>query len=217
MDRWKNFVLVLTLINTVFAAFLSALQVDAGIRSSNANRDSQYFATLVSNELVRQGHQSAYDLQTLTSVVRHSQESLILEFTSLGLDQNGDRSGAESSHIQSVIAQARADAVKKFSIFFTDPRYKPDQPDGLPDANAYIADQAEVANEIVARQNSASDEYHKWNRKSDSYAAVLTLLAIIFFLLGIAQSSQTMRRFFALAALFIMLVAGAWVFLIFIG
>ena len=40
-DRWKSVVLVLTLINTVFAALLSGLQVDAGIRANNANRDSQ--------------------------------------------------------------------------------------------------------------------------------------------------------------------------------
>ena len=36
-DRWKSFVLVLTLINTIFAALLSGLQVDAGIRANHAN------------------------------------------------------------------------------------------------------------------------------------------------------------------------------------
>jgi hypothetical protein len=216
-DRWKSFVLVLTLINTIFAALLSGLQVDTGIRANNSNRDSQYYAVLASNELVRQGYQSAYDFQTLTSAMKYSQESLVMEFTALGLEQNGDKTGSVNSHLQSVIAKARAITTQKFSIMYTDPRYAPDQPDGIPNAQAYVDDQAKIANEIVNKQNAASDEYQKWNKKSDAYVAVLTLLAIVFFLLGVAQSTQRMRPFFAFSALFIMLIAGAWSFLIFIG
>jgi len=216
-DRWKRFVLVLTLINTMFAALLSGLQVDTGIRANNSNRDSQYYAVLASNELVRQGYQSAYDFQTLTSAMKSSQESLVLEFTALGLEQNGDKSGSENSHLQSMIAKARATTTQKFSIMYTDPRYAPDQPDGIPNAQAYVDDQAKIANDIVTKQNAASDEYQKWNKKSDAYVAVLTLLAIVFFLLGVAQSTQRMRPFFAFSALFIMLIAGVWSFLIFIG
>ena len=216
-DRWKSFVLVLTLINTIFAALLSGLQVDVGIRANNANRDSQYYALLASNELVRQGYQSAYDFQTLTSAMRSSQESLVMEFTALSLEQNGDKTGSKNPHLQSVIAQARATTAEKFSIMYTDPRYAPDQPDGMPNAQAYVDDQAKIANEMVAKQNVASDEYQKWNKKSDAYVAVLTLLAIVFFLLGMAQSTQRMRPFFAFSALFILLIAGAWSFLIFIA
>lgn len=217
VERWKVVVLVLTLVNTMFAALLSGLQVDAGIRANDANRDSQYYAALASSELVRQGNQSSYDFQTFADALRASQESLIFEFTSLGLLQDGNTSEAENFHVQSVIAQARADTTRKFSILYNDPRYAPDQPDGMPDAEAYIADQAEIANEIVARQNAAADEYQKWNKKSDAYVAVLTLLAIVFFLLGVAQSTQRMRPFFAVLASVIMLLSVAWTFLVLIG
>lgn len=216
-DRWKNFVLVLTLINTIFAALLSGLQVDVGIRANNANRDSQYYAVLLSNELVRQGYQSAYDFQTLTSGMRYSQESLVQEFTALSLEQNGDKSGADEAHLQSVISKARAATAEKFSFMHNDPRYAPAQPDGAPDAQAYVDDHAKIANEILVQQNAASDEYQKWNKKSDAYVAVLTLLAIVFFLLGVSQSTQRMRPFFALSGLALLLLAGAWSLLIFLG
>jgi hypothetical protein len=213
-ERWKGVVLVLTLINTIFAAGLSGFQVDADIRANQANRDSQYYAALASSELVRQGHQSSYDFQTFTDSLKASQEALIFEFTALSLEQNGNQTGAENFHTQSLIAQARADAARKFSILYSDPRYVPDQPDGMPNAEAYITDHADIANEIVTQQNVAADEYQKWNKKSDAYTAVLTLLAIVFFLLGVAQSTQRMRPFFALSASIIMLISIAWSILI---
>lgn len=216
-DRWKNIVLVLTLINTVFAALLSGLQVDAGIRADTANRDSQYYAALVSSELVRQGYQSSYDFQTFASVLKNTQESLIFEFTALGLEQDSDQTGADQFHAQSIIAQAQADAATKFSVFYNDPRYAPTEAGGMPNADAYLADQAAIGNEILADQNAAADEYQKWNKKSDAFVAVLTLLAIIFFLLGVAQSTQRMRPFFAVSASVILLISVAWTFLILIG
>jgi hypothetical protein len=213
-EGWKTFVLILTLMNTVFIAVLSGLQVDAGIRANNANRDSQYYAALVSAELVQQGHRSSYDFQSFAAVLKATQESLINEFTSLGLVEEGDQTSVDDFHLQSVIAEAKADAAQKFSIFFTDPRYAPDQPDGLPKADLYIADGADIANEILLKQNAAADLYQKWNKRSDAYAAVLTLLAIVFFLLGVAQSSQRMRPFFAVSGFVIMLISIAWTFMI---
>jgi len=216
-ERWKSVVLVLTLINTVFAALLSGLQVDAGIRANTANRDSQYYATLLSSELVRQGYQSSYDFQTFAATLKPSQESLIAEFTALGLEQDGDKNAADNFHAQSLISEAQADAARKFSILFNDPRYAPTQSDSMPKADLYIADQAKAANDILTKQNAASDDYQVWNKKSDAYVAVLTLLAIVFFLLGVAQSTQRMRPFFAVSASVIMLISVAWTFLILIG
>lgn len=216
-EAWKGVVLVLTLINTVFAALLSGLQVDAGIRANNANRDSQYYAALASSELVRQGHQSSYDFQTFAAVLKTTQESLIFGFTALGMQQNGDETAAKNFQTQSAISQAQADAARKFSILYNDPRYAPDQPDSMPNADTYVADQAKIANGIVAKQNAASDEYQKWNKKSDSYVAVLTLLAIVFFLLGVAQSTQRMRPFFAVSASVILLISVTWTLFVLIG
>ena len=209
-NRFKSFVLVLTLLNTIFAAVLSGLQVDANIRASDANRDSQYYAVLVSDELIREGQQSAYDLKLLTTIVRDTQQSLVMGFTALELEQNGDDARPADLQIQSQVAQVRADTGKSFSRFYSDPRYAPTEEGGEPILNTYIADQFQMANELTAKQNIAADDYQKWNSKADAYVAVLTILAITFFLLGLAQSTERMRLFFAVSALVITLGAVLW-------
>lgn len=209
-DRFRVFILALTLLNTIFAALLSGLQVDANIRADQANRDSQYYALLAANEVIRFGHESGYDLKLLTTTVKDAQQSLVLELTALELEQDGKDESAAQLHSQSQVAQARSDQGSALSVFYSDPRYAPSEPDGFPDTDAYLADQVKAANDHVARQNAASDEYHKWDNKADAYISVLSLLAIAFFLLGLAQSTRRMRPFFGIAALAMMLLAAAW-------
>jgi hypothetical protein len=209
-DRFRTLVLVLTLINTIFAATLSGLQVDANIRANNANRDSQYFALLASNELVRLGQQSAYDLELFANTVKDTQQSLVMEFTALELEKNGDKESAARLRSQSEISKARSEKGVSLSLLYSDPRYAPTEPDGMPDFQAYLDDQSQGPNDLVAKQNAASDAYHKWNGKADAYVAILTVLAIAFFLLGIAQSSARMRLFFAGSAVVIMALAAVW-------
>jgi hypothetical protein len=215
-NRFRTLVLVLTLINTIFAATLSGLQVDANIRANNANRDSQYYALLASNELVRLGQQSAYDLELFANTVKDTQQSLVMEFTALELEKNGNKESAARLRSQSEISKARSEKGVSLSLLYSDPRYAPKEPDGMPDFQAYLADQGKSPNDLVAKQNAASDAYHKWNGKADAYVAILTVLAIAFFLLGLAQSSVRMRLFFAGSAVVIMAVAAVWTGYIFI-
>ena len=209
-DRFRTLVLVLTLINTIFAATLSGLQVDANIRANNANRDSQYYALLASNELVRLGQQSAYDLELFANTVKDTQQSLVMEFTALELEKNGNKENAARLRSQSEISKARSEKGTALSLLYSDPRYAPTEPDGMPDFQAYLDDQSQSPNDLVAKQNAASDAYHKWNSKADAFVAILTVLAIAFFLLGIAQSSARMRLFFAGSALVVMALAAVW-------
>lgn len=209
-DRFRTLILILTLINTIFAATLSGLQVDANIRANNANRDSQYYAMLASNELVRSGQQSAYDLELLANTVKDTQQSLVMEFTALELEKNGNKESAARLRSQSDISKARSEKGVALSLLYVDPRYAPKEPDGMPDFQAYLADQSKSPNDLVAKQNAASDAYHKWNGKADAYVAILMVLAIAFFLLGIAQSSVRLRLFFAGSAMVIMALAAAW-------
>jgi hypothetical protein len=210
IDRFRVFILALTLLNTIFAALLSGLQVDANIRADKANRDSQYYALLTANELVRMGHQSAYDLELFATTVKDAQQSLVMALTALELEDAGEDESAARLVSQSEIAQARSDKGIALSLLYLDPRYAPTEPDGIPNLEAYLADQSKLPNELVAKQNAASDEYHRWDKKADSYIAVLSILAIAFFLLGLAQSTARMRPFFAISALAVMLIAGAW-------
>ena len=209
-DRFRILILVLTLINTIFAAGLSGLQVDANIRADRANRDSQYYALLAANELVRVGHQSAYDLELFATTVKDAQQSLVMGLTALELEQNDQEESAAKLQSQSEVAQARSDKGVSLSLLYTDSRYAPSEPDGIPDLEAYLADQSKGPNDLVVKQNAATDDYHRWDTKADSYIAVLSILAIAFFLLGLAQSTARMRLFFTISAAGVMLLAAAW-------
>lgn len=217
LDRFRVFILALTLLNTIFAAILSGLQVDASIRADQANRDSHYYALLASDEVIRFGHQSAYDLELFATTLKDAQQSLVMQLTALELQDAGESELATALLNQSTVAQARSDQGSALSIFYTDPRYAPDEPDGLPDSEAYIADLSQVANELTEKQNAASDAYHRWDNKADAYTTVLSILAIAFFLLGLAQSAKQMRLFFGIAALVVMAVAAVWTGIIFIA
>jgi hypothetical protein len=156
------------------------------------------------------GHQGAYDFELFTSLLKDAQHSTIMELTALELEQAGEEESAAKLLIQSQVAQARSDQGVALSLLYSDPRYAPTEPGGVPDMAAYLADQSKVPNDLVAQQNAATDDYHKWDSKADSYIAVLSILAIAFFLLGLAQSTTRMRLFFAISALAVMFLAAAW-------
>ena len=216
-DRFRTLVLVLTLINTIFIAALFGLQVDANIRAEQADRDSQYYALQASNELVRLEHQSAYDLELFANTIKDAQQSTVMELTALELEKAGDKDSAARLRSQAEISQARSEKGVSLSVLYSDPRYAPTEPDGLPNLEAYLADQSKHPNDFVARQSAATDAYHRWNAKADTYVAILTILAIAFLLLGLALSSVRMRLFFAGSAVAIMLIAAIWTGYVMIG
>ena len=214
-ERYKTLIVVLTLITTIIASIVAGLQADANIRANTANRDSQYYAILASGELHRSGLQGTYDMNTLAGQSLELQESLVMQITSLELEDEGNKQGVAISDLIALAAQARADKLKTFSIFFTDARYAPTTEDGLPNAENYLVDIQAKANELVEKQNAAADDYHEWNSKSDSYVAVLTVMAVAFFLFGLAQAmTGRMRLTFAVFGAVILLGATAWAALV---
>ena len=214
-ERYKILIVVLTLITTIITAIVAGLQADANIRANTANRDSQYYAVLVSGEMHRSGLQSSYDLNTFAKVLVEKQTALMMQFTALEMEQSKDKLGTALSNISALAAQARADKLTSFSIFFTDPRYAPKTTDGLPDGEAYLTDSNLKANELLEKQNAAADDYHEWSSKADSYVGVLTVMAVAFFLFGIAQAlTGRMRLVFAIFGTVILLTASGWAMLI---
>ncbi|MBI5951747.1 MAG: hypothetical protein HY865_08820 [Chloroflexi bacterium] len=207
-DQYKTLIIVLMLITSIATAIVAGLQADAGIRASNANRDSQYYAVLASGEIHRQGLQSNYETATMTEYLRLSQESLVMQIAALSLEDEDDRAATE---LAALGAQTRADKLKTYSVFFTDPRYAPQTSDGLPNAEAYLTDALAKANEITADQNKAADEYHRWDDKADVYVSVLTVMAMAFFLFGLAQALKgRMRLVFAVFGAIVLLFSSAW-------
>jgi len=206
-DKYKTLIVILTVFTTVLAAVLAALQADASIRADIANRDSQYLAIQASGELHRSGLEANYEFTVFGDYLKNLQESTILQLTALEQEQKGDDDAAKASNELAAIAQARADAGIKFSALFTDPRYAPAGDDIMPNAEQFIIDVNADSNEIVAKQNEAADAYQRWNRKADSYVTALTILAVAFFLFGLAQAVKNarMRLAFAVFGTFVIL------------
>ena len=101
-----------------------------------------------------------------------------------------------------------------YSVFYTDPRYAPQTADGLPNTEAYLTNAFAKANEITEIQNNASDEYRRWDGKADTYVSVLTVMAMAFFLFGLAQALKgRMRLVFAIFGAVILIGSSAWTFL----
>ncbi len=210
-ERWKTMIIALTMVNTILVAIIAGLQTDANIRANDANRDSQYYAVLTSGELHRIGLQSNYDMNTFARILDNTQRSLVMGYTALEQLQNGDDAGASLSTLQEKVAQAQADTATKFSIFYQDPRYAPKSPDAQPNLQRYIDDSNAKALELLAKQNAASDAYKIWSGKSDSYVAVLTIMAIAFFLFGIAQSvNPRLRLLFAGFGIVVIVLGVGW-------
>ena len=192
-ERYKSLIVALTVFTTVLAAVLAALQADASIRADIANRESQYLAVLASGELTRAGLEANYEFLVVGDYLKNLQESTILELTALEQETNGEEEAAQSTRELAGISQASADVGQAFSVFFTDPRYAPQSENDLPQADQYITDVFEKSNEIVAQQNAAADAYHAWDRKADLYITALTVLAVAFFLFGLAQALKDAR------------------------
>lgn len=210
-ERIKKLVLFLIIVNTVIGAMVAFLQTDAGIRANQANADSQYYSILASGDLVKSSIQGNYDMATYTEVLRNTQESLVYQFTSLDPNSTTDPKISDSLTLQATILAAKADKARYFSVLFTDPRYAPKAQDQLPDFQAYLSDQTSPAKELVEKQNSAADAYQVWNNKSDTYVAVITILAVAFFLLGFSQSTESrIRVFMAVLGALIMLIGTFW-------
>jgi hypothetical protein len=210
-ERGRTFVLILTLINTVLAALITTLQVDATIRSSQAQRDSQAYAAEISGGLVRESIQADYEMNTYTIVLTASQESLMAQYSAQLRQEASDQQGYEALTLRAQISQTRADRASTLSALMTDPAYAPASIQELPDIAAYLADQQAPLQAMLLKQNAASDAYHRWSSKSDSYVAVLTVLAVAFFLLGIAQIVRPgLRLFFAYFAIAVIGISLFW-------
>ena len=217
-ERFKTLVVVLTVLTTVITAIVACLQADVNIRASTSNTASQVDAILAAGELHRVSLQAGYDINVMTGFLKDSQEANVLHLTAYAQQQAGDPLGGANSLQRAAVSQARADIAKKFSIFFNDARYTPKSAGGLPEMQTYISDSYAAANELVVKQNAASDAYNHWNRKGDSYTSVLTILAVAFFLFGLAQAlSPRLRLLFAIFGLAIMASAGVWTFLILVS
>jgi hypothetical protein len=209
-DRGRRLVVVLTLLTTIVAAVVAGLEVEASTQGDAANRESERLvltaAALQVSDTVIEGYQSGL----VTDVLSNTQQGLALEFAALQLAQEGKAADATQVGAMAKAARARADEARGLSDIYQDPAYAPASPDGFPDVKGYYDARSTVEQALVTQQNAASDAYNLWNSRSDTYVAILSVLAITFFLLGLAQVAKRMRPFLATCAGILLVVAMGW-------
>jgi hypothetical protein len=144
-------------------------------------------------------------------MLTNSQESLVSQYSALQRQKVGDQQGFKGLTLQGQISQARAERARTLSVLMINPAYAPASGQDSPNTTAYLADEQAPAQALLHKQNNASDAYHRWNNKSDSYVTVLTVLALAFFLLGVAQMVRPVLRLsFAYFAIGVMGIAILW-------
>ncbi len=216
-EHGKTLVLVLTLINVVLVAAVSALQVDATIRANQANRDSQYYAIQVTGSISYSGARSDYDVNTYAVSITNTLEALVAGYTASLRQNANDQQGFEALTLESQYYQAQADRATSLSVLQTDPAYGHGVDQAAANFTAYMDDLTSYGTEMLQKQNVASDAYHHWSNKSDSYVAVLTVLAIAFFLLGVAQMTRPgLRLLFSLFAIGVIGIGSLWTLIVLI-
>lgn len=215
-DRFKNLLVLLAIANTLLVVILASLQSDATIRATVADRDSQYYAVKASGELHRSGLASNYDFMILAETLKNQQENLILMMTALEQQMQGNEGQADVIYGAAAVAQAKAGVGNIYSILFNDPRFSPAEPGGMPDLPVYLEFLNAKANEWVGQQNSAVDSYHLWNKKSDDYAMILTIVSVSFLLFGVGQAAtdQRLRVFFTIIGGYIQVFSVIWTIII---
>jgi hypothetical protein len=162
---------------------------------------------------------SNYEFTVYGQVLKDLQETTVFQLTALEQQGRGENDLAKSTLVQADAAQARTNMGNKFSVFNTDPRYAPKADGEAPQLEAYLKDSNAKANELVASQNQAADDYKLWNNKSDAYVTILTVLAVAFFMFGIGQAVKVtyMRLVFVIFGSLVILFCGAWTLLVLIG
>ena len=190
---------------------LDPRHVTLKLRSRTAeNAIHELVGLLAANEVVHFERESGYEYQLFLDAINEAQRSQILTLTALDLEDAGETQGAAIVSNQSQVAEARYKKGSSLSLLLSDPRYAPSEPGDLPKVQLYLDDQRKAIQELETKQNAASDEYYRWDGKADGYITALTVLAVAFFSLGLAQSTGRLRHFFAFFALAIMLLTAIW-------
>ena len=216
-NRGRRLVVVLTLITTIVAAVVAGLSVDAGTRADAANRESQYLVLVASDQTLNDLAAENYQAAIVTDILMNTDDGLAHDMSALVSSSKDDPGGAEQLAALGAAARARADAARALSDIFHGMASAPSTPEDFQKVQAYYEQRNEAERAIVARQNAASDTYNAWSSKGDTYVAILSVLAVTFFLLGLAQVSKRMRPFLASCAGALMVLATAWTAAVFVG
>jgi hypothetical protein len=209
-DRTRRIVVILTLITTIVAAVVAGLQVEADTQADSANRQSELLVLQTTARQVSDAYLENYQTALVKSVLADTQEGLTLDLAALKRTAAGDATGSAQLTSQALSKRARAERAMALSDIYQDPALAPAGPNGFPNVAKYFADRIAGTQQLLTEQNAAADTYNMWSSRSGTYVAILSILAVTFFLLGPAQIGRRMRPFLAASASGLLVVSVVW-------
>ena len=205
-DRWKTTTLILTVLTTVFASILAALQTNADIRAATANRDSQSLACSPRESCSAPGLVANYEFSLLVEIVKDLQTSTIFGLTALEQQYHAARRAAPRPAASWPLPPRRALNAAKPSPRCTPMRATRPRRVQLPGpAGLHAGPAAGAASSSPSRTRPPICTSYGVP-SADAYVTVLTVLAVAFFLFGLAQTVQALQlqRFFVLSGALIL-------------
>ncbi|PWH13706.1 MAG: hypothetical protein DDG58_13600 [Ardenticatenia bacterium] len=183
----NHLIIMLTAGVAVFATIVAALQTDANIRASQANREAQAQALRTLQSNVSDLFEVGYDLQ----VVRlwWSQQRLALSAKLLAsTEEDPDRSAWYLQELQRLASTSKL--LTDQSNLFTSPYF--DVVTGLwPDLNRYWYEQVVAPQMLASEHQSVQMELGRaWGQKGNAYQTIITLVAVTLFLYGLALTVE---------------------------
>ncbi len=185
-QRWRTVVIVQMTVAVFIAAMLGGLAVNASINAARANGEAQWYSIQVSGELDRAGLRSGYEAAALAYSARDLNEAIKLQWLALALTRQGKHAESAVLLTQSGAALARYENAQSYSIVYSDLQNsnKPDSARSM----TYVEYLYAKAQSLRAMQFAAVESMQRWTAKAESYTAVFSLLAMVLFVLGVAQA-----------------------------
>lgn len=204
-DRFSRLVAIAIVVGTLAGAVVGFLQTQAGRRSDAAGIDAQRYATQAMGQLLR------------------SQQIAQVDFENYALADQQRRRAASSRQgfifltgAYETVADLDQDRWEQLAAqTATLTRITEDAPDGpIRDPgfpSEYFAKSVKEAVRLRALQDASNELDGAWGGKQSTYTAILTVLAVSLYLLGLSLTVQVgIRRMFAGLGLALILVGSAW-------
>lgn len=206
---FKNTVIVMLTLVSVFAALVTFLQNFAGLQSSNLAQTSGFNAVDATGLYFRAGLEAAQGTDAAQRYEDYLQRSVRADTKARALRMGGQGELAAEYDLDAARWQDAA-----AQVINTDPLLSNYGQDLI----AYTEDLSRNAYSQEEREHTQLEQSRAWSDKSNGYVAVLSTLSVSLFLAGLSLTlGSRLRYLLALASLGLTTICAVWVLVIFFG
>jgi tetratricopeptide (TPR) repeat protein len=190
-DYFKNTVIVIMTLISVFGALVTVLQNHASLRSSDLAQRSSFNAVNASGLYFRAGLEAAHGTDVLQRYDDYVQRSVRADTKARALQMGGQPELAAEYRRQAERWRTAAGEVAQADPLLT--QYGQD-------TNRYREDLSREAYVEEEREHTLLDQSRTWSNKANSYVAVLSTLSVALFLSGLSLTLGSRLRVLLIAS-----------------